>query len=342
MSNRPITIVGAGAIGGVIGHALAHGGEDVTLVDVDRDHVAAIQERGLIVTGAHGSSAVAIKALHPRELESEAQLDIVLLSVKALHTDEAMRTIAPRLGPTGFVVSVQNGLQEPVIARHIGAARTVGAFVNIYADRSEPGEIAYGGPGTFVIGEIDGSDSRRVDDLVKRLQVWGPARASTNVNGYLWSKLAYGAILIATATTNETIADILADQQLRPALFALASEVLTIADKHGVQPQPFDDWDPGLVHGSRADQVEAHAMFDRLVARLRNYTKTRTGVWRDLSVHRRRTEVPIHYAPVVADAESFGVEVPRIRWLVETIVGIENGELEQGLANLEGLVGRSR
>src|SRR5690606_3088918 len=99
-----------------------------------------------------------------------------------------------------------------------------------------------------------------------------------------------------------------------------------------------DGWDPSLVSGPLSDEVEAEKMFDRLVTRLRNYTKTRTGVWRDLSVHKRRTEVPHHYAPVLASAEEMGMKVPHIRWLVETIVGIEGGAIDQGTENLDALV----
>src|SRR5690606_27006463 len=162
-------------------------------------------------------------------------------------------------------------------------------------------------------GEVDGSNSKRVNDLVDRLQVWGPARATNNVNGYLWSKLAYGAILIATATTNETISDVLADCRVRPGLIALAGDVLREAARSGIKPQPFDGWDPGLLSGPLSDDAEANKMFDRLVTRLRNYTKTRTGVWRDLAVHKRRTEVPHHYASVIATAEELGVKVPHIQ-----------------------------
>src|SRR5690606_24398637 len=209
MSRRPITIVGAGAIGGVLGHALARADEDVTLVDIDKAHVAAIREGGLTLTSADGSSTVPVSSIHASQLDRIAPLEIVLLSVKAMHTEVAMSSIAPLLASDGFVVSIQNGLQEPTIAQYVGGDRTVGAFVNIYSDRSQPVVGAYGGRGTLVIGEVDGCDSTRVNDLVDRLQVWGPARATRNVNGYLWSKLAYGAILIATATTNETIADVL-------------------------------------------------------------------------------------------------------------------------------------
>lgn len=332
-----ITIVGAGAIGGVIGHALACSGNDVILVDADPEHVKAIASNGLVVRDASGSKSCRIRAFHTGELPDDLRMETTLLCVKALHTRAALETIAPRLAQEGFVVSIQNGLQEPIIAEYVGQERTVGAFVNLFADKTAPGEISYGGTGTLTIGEVDGTISPRVQDLVYRLQAWGPAKATENILGYLWSKLAYGAMLIATATTNETISDLFADHRFREPLLGLATEVLAVAASQGVTPEPFDDWDPSAVYGPTSTVTAADVMMNRVVERLRTYTKTRTGVWRDLAVHHRKTEVGSHYAPVIDLATRCGIEVRGVKWLVNTITAIEAGETGLDATNLVGL-----
>ena len=76
------------------------------------------------------------------------------------------------------MVSLQNGLNEQAIADRVGAARTVGAFVNLFADVIGPGEIQDGGAGALVVGELDGTDSERVTSVVADLQAWGPAKAT--------------------------------------------------------------------------------------------------------------------------------------------------------------------
>src|SRR6476469_7835267 len=117
-------VVGAGAIGGTIGARLARDGRDVLLCDTDAAHVEAVNAHGLAIEGPveQFTAAVAAGALPDG-------LGAVLLAVKAQDTAAALDEIAPRLAPDGFVVSLQNGINEPGIAARIGEERTVGAFV---------------------------------------------------------------------------------------------------------------------------------------------------------------------------------------------------------------------
>lgn len=331
------TIYGAGAIGGVIGAYLARGGLEVEYVDIDLAHVNMLNKQGLTIKLADTEFTVPARAYTAEEFAAkQGKLDIVLLCVKAHHTLEAAKTIAPRLADNGYIVSFQNGLCEADIAAVVGAERTVGCFVNLFADYLEPGIISYGGQGAVYIGELNGEQSKRVRSLVEALSLWGPAQATSNIEGYLWSKLAYGAILISTALTNETIADILEDKRHQMMLFDLGAEILRTADYYGVQPLGFDDWNPSWAYpidkrdwNVISQQVAAH------IKRLRSYTKTRTGVWRDLAVRKRKTEVPAQLKPIVVKAQQAGIEVPLLRTLVQLIEEIENGRRELSLDNLE-------
>ena len=103
------------------------------------------------------------RALTPDAVQG--RFDTVLLCVKAQHTEAAARDIAPHLADDGCIVSVQNGLNERMIARIVGPARTVGAFVNFGADYMEPGVVHYGGRGAVVLGEIDGRITPRPSAL---------------------------------------------------------------------------------------------------------------------------------------------------------------------------------
>ena len=158
-------VVGAGAIGGTVGARLARDGHDVLFCDADLEHVAAINESGLTLEGPVEQLQVPARAVPPEELPDG--LDRVLLAVKAHHTATAMASVGPRLADDGFVVSLQNGLNEPVIAEEVGERRVVGAFVNFGADYLGPGRIFLRGRGTFRIGELDGRPSDRVDALVR-------------------------------------------------------------------------------------------------------------------------------------------------------------------------------
>ena len=169
----PYTVVGAGAIGGTLAHHLARAGHPVTVVDADQEHIRAIAVDGItLVRGDTLSSVPVQSAVTPQE--GPDSVGRVLLAVKAQATDRALDWVVPRLSPGGFVVSLQNGLNEDAIAARVGAERTVGAFVNLFADVIGPGQIRDGGLGALVVGEMDGSTSARVRSVVEDLQAWGP------------------------------------------------------------------------------------------------------------------------------------------------------------------------
>jgi 2-dehydropantoate 2-reductase len=327
---RPYVIVGAGAIGGTLGHHLARAGHPVTVVDADPEHVRRIDADGLVVVrGAERRAARVARALTPDPDEQALRMERVLLAVKAQATGAALEWIAPRLAEDGFVVSLQNGLNEDEIARRIGRDRTVGAFVNLFADVIGPGEIRDGGQGALVVGELDGRDSDRVREVVADLQAWGPARATGNVSGYLWSKLGFGAMLVATALADAPMAELI--DRHRAVMHALVAEVYAVAEAEGITLEPFDAFDPLPYAGD--DDVAKDRATDALVAWLRTQAKDRSGIWRDIAVRRRPTEVPTHYRPVLAAAARHAIPVPGLERLVAQI-----GELEAGAAMAEGRI----
>jgi 2-dehydropantoate 2-reductase len=300
-------VVGAGAIGGTIGARLARDGHDVLLCDADAEHVAAVNARGLTIEGPVEEFTSRVPAVSPDELPDD--LGAVLLAVKAQHTGAALTAIAPRLATQGFVVSLQNGVNEPAIAALIGEARTVGGFVNFGADYLAPGRIFVGGRGALYVGELDGRESERVARLVRDLP---DAKSTGNILGYLWAKEAYGAMLFATAVSDMSIADALAEPRYRTLFVRLAREVLSVAP---VAPEPFDGFDPDDLEGSIGQLVE----FNRRSA------KTHSGIYRDLAVRKRKAETAI-----LED-----VDGPLVRRTLELIHQIEDGGRVCEVPNLE-------
>lgn len=335
MTDSPTTVVGAGAIGGTLAVHLALAGHDVHVVDADPDHVAAIRAEGLRLVDADGRERVAGVRADVPDAADTARPGRVLLAVKAQHTGAALEWLAPRLAPDGFVVSLQNGLNEDRIAGAVGVPRTVGAFVNLFADVVAPGVVRDGGQGALVVGELDGRPSARVDELVADLQSWGPAKATDNVAGYLWSKLAFGAVLTATALADAPMADLV--DRHRILMHELAREVLTVAEARGVRVEAFDHWDPAA-YSSRSPRADAAT--DDLVAWLTTMPKDRSGIWRDIAVRHRPVEVHDHYAPVIADARSAGIAVPLLRGVLDRLAAVEQGRHPMSEENLRELIAR--
>jgi 2-dehydropantoate 2-reductase len=260
-----------------------------------------------------------------------------MLATKAHHTEVATRALLPHLTDRGCVISAQNGLNEIAIAEIIGPRRTVGAFVNFGADYLEPGVIHYGGHGAVVVGEIDGTITPRATAIRDAWRDFDDrAIVTPNIWGYLWAKEAYGAMLFATALTNESIADALARSEFEDVYIALAREALAVAAARGVTPEPFDGFDP-TVFTPAAPREAAERSLAALVVHNRRSAKTHSGIWRDLAVRKRPTEVDAQLGIVVRLGAAAGVATPVMGRLVGLIHEIERGARAQSLSTLQTL-----
>lgn len=325
-------------MGGTLGAGMARAGHDVTFVDAVAEHVAAINNRGLHIEGPITDFTVKAPAFTPATLKGT--WDTILLATKAHHTEDAVRALRPHLTETGCVVSVQNGLNELTIAKAMGEQRTVGAFVNFGADYMSPGVIHYGGRGTIRVGEAFGKPAVTPRVLAIR-DAWRDfderAEATDNIWGFLWGKEAYGAMLFATALTNESIADALAMPRYRNLYIAIAREILAVTKARGVRPEAFDGFDPGAYAPGAPPDAATHSL-DALVAHNRKSAKTHSGIWRDLAVRKRPTEVDAQLGIVVTLGAEAGVRTPLTAKLVTMIHEIERGERPLAIENLDTLV----
>ena len=333
--NLPLVIWGAGAMGGSIGAALVRGGVDVLFVDKVPDHVRAMNEKGLRIRGPVDESTTPVQATLPSGLRG--RFPLVFLCVKAHHTGDALSQLEPHLAEEGAVVSIQNGLCELEIAEAVGAERTVGAFVNFGADYLEPGVIHRGNRGATVVGEISGAVTERAREIHGLLLHFEPrALLTENIFGFLWGKLAYAALLFATALTDDSIADVLAAREFRPILVSLAQEVVAVALARGVSLEAFDGFDPGAFQPG----VPAHlpeSSLDDLVSFNRASAKTHSGIWRDLAVRKRSTEVDAQLGWVVRIGRDVGIGTPLTTAVIRQIHQIEAGKRSQSWENLEEL-----
>jgi 2-dehydropantoate 2-reductase len=308
MSMR-VTIIGSGAIGGTLGAHMIRAGHDITLCDADAAHVAAIRERGLIIEGPVNEFTVAARAITPRELPE--RIEHAIVAVKSLHTPAAAELLRGRLAPDGYVLTVQNGLTADTLVAAVGRTRVLSSFVNFGADVMAPGRIMQGNVATFRVGELDGGRiTPRVLDLAAALPY---AQATDNVLGFLWGKEAYGAMLWAGAVSDLTIAEHLEDPRYRPVMLAVAREVLAQAP---VQVESFDGFEPDDLEGS----------LDRLAEFNRNSAKKYSGIYRDLVVRKRKTEID----EVLRD-----ISGPVFNKVAELIHDIEAGRRVNERANLD-------
>jgi 2-dehydropantoate 2-reductase len=307
----PLVVVGGGAIGGTLAAHLTRAGSDVLICDADEAHVAAIREHGLRIEGPVNEFTVEIPAVTPAELPD--RIDRAIVAVKSLHTRAAAAQLRDRLVPDGYVLTVQNGLTADTLVEAVGEDRVLSSFVNIGADVMAPGVVMQGNVATFRVGELRGGQiTPRVRALADELPY---AEATDNVLGYLWGKEAYGAMLWAGAVSDLPIAEHLVHPRYRPVMIAIAREVL---DQAPVPVEGFDGFEPDDLEGS----------LDRLAEFNRRSAKKYSGIYRDLMVRRRKTEI---------DEMLRDVSGPIFDKVAAIIHDIEDGRRTCEAANLDEL-----
>jgi len=335
---EPILIWGAGAIGGTLGAFWGRAGEDVLMVDIDADHAERCSNQGLAITGPVETFRQIVPTVTPQELTG--LFDRIVLAVKAHHTADATAALAPHLRADGFVLSAQNGLNELTLSEILGPERTMGAFVNFGADWHGPGEILFGNRGAVVVGEIDGTVRERTRAMHRLLQIFEPEAVLTDdIWAYLWGKLGYGAMLFGTALTPDSMTENFADPSRIAAWRALGREVMAVAASRGVGPKGFNGFEPAAFLPGAGDAA-ADASIAALAEFNRHTAKTHTGIWRDLAVRKRRTEVDPQVGEIARLAREAGIATPALDAVVELIHDIEAGRRSQSRETLDVLIAR--
>jgi len=311
-------VIGAGAIGGLVGAHLARAGEDVTLVDANIEHVAAIRRDGLRIQGAD-DFVVRVPAITPDELEGP--LDVVLFAVKSQHSATAIAPVAPILSPDGLVLSMQNGLESSHISDAVGPERTFVSLMTFGGNYAGPGVIHFAGRAEFQIGGEDGRVTPKLEELADVIsRSFQPCTTTHNVMGAHWTKSVIGGVYFATAVMDADVVDLIDDPRCRAAFRAIVEECVAIADSTGAVLVPVDGFDPGAFRAGVADEAGMRESWAQLRAYwMRNEGQTRTGVWRDLAVYRRPTEVDGIVGAMLRIGRENGVAAPRLQRVYDLV-----------------------
>jgi 2-dehydropantoate 2-reductase len=189
-----IAVMGAGAIGSVIGGMLALNGHKVTLIG-RASHMDHIRNHGLHITGIWGDHLV--KDINTSISPLQEYQDIVFLTVKSFDTAAAAKEALSMVGPDTIVVSMQNGLGNmETLAGIVGKKKAVGAMAIFGAILLEPGCVEVTVIASeALVGEIDGL-TPRVEAIAHILDSAGiPARPSRNIMRDIWHKALYNIAL---------------------------------------------------------------------------------------------------------------------------------------------------
>lgn len=235
-SGDEVWIVGAGGVGSVLGARLEHARPgSVLLIDTWAEHVDAIQSSGLTVDYPEAPVHVRPSASLLADLGDCTDLPaLVVLAVKAYDTAETIEAIMPHIG-IAPVLSLQNSINEEIIADLIGAERTIGGVCLYSAGLIGPGHGFQGmAGGKIVIGELDGSVGPRTEDVARILRASVSTEISTDIWSELWTKLIRNAMVNAMAAiTNLGMGGLVAVPGADRICVGLGSEAVRVAFQSG-------------------------------------------------------------------------------------------------------------
>ena len=328
-------IWGAGAMGGVLGAYLARANHPVTLVDTSVAHVAAIRDKGLSIVGPLDEFRIAIPIFTPEALEG--RWNRIMLAVKSQHTEAACEAIAPHLAEDGVILTLQNGFNDEIIANRFGRERTFVTIGGVTGDVQAPGIIRLGMALAMPTGHVDGGDGPVLQELVSILRLFDAGSFATDdIQSHLWSKHCINGLSSATAMALSPLAELVKIKIMRDVIAGVMGEIASVALAHKVTPHPYAGFDPtAFLKGTPADGRES--FFKYVAANAAKDGKPHSGMWRDLNVHKRETEVAPLLNPIIDLGRRYGVNTPMLSAVVSIIAEIEQGKLLQDDANLSGL-----
>jgi 2-dehydropantoate 2-reductase len=166
-----------------------------------------------------------------------------------------------------------------------------------------------------------------------------PVRLTENLWGFLWAKTCYASLLFATALTDETIYDVVEHSHpIQRMLVRLVAEAMAVAEASGVRLESFDEYEPALYRrGASGDDAAVREAMTAVSRFYRVHTKVKSGIWRDLAVRKRKTEVDSQPGMVAEKGKALGISTPLTARLVQMIHEREDGTRPMGWANLEEL-----
>ena len=231
-----IVIVGAGGVGGYFGALLARSGQNVSFV-ARGAHLHAMQQHGLRIQTPQGEwSLASVQATE--QLEGLRSADLVLLCVKNYDLPPILERMSSLIGPDTAVITLQNGIQAPELARQqLGDKHILPGVVYCEVSVAEPGVIRRGTDmQRLIFGEYDGSHSERAHTIAHAFSAAGiDTNLSENVHAALWTKCCFICAMSGVTTlARQPLGALLADAETRQLLQTLMHETRAVAEAHAV------------------------------------------------------------------------------------------------------------
>jgi 2-dehydropantoate 2-reductase len=301
---------GGGAMGGIFGGYLARAGNDVTLVDVSRAAVEAINAEGLTIEEKDGSRPV-IRVPATDDPASIGPVDLIVNFVKCYHTEAAIRSAAPMIGKDTAVLSLQNGWgNAPRIAGIVGEDRVLVGLTYHGGTLLGPGKVKHPGVGMTYVGELSGKTTPRLESVVSAFR---GARIETTLSNRIldevWKKLALNACTLPTSALLRFLShELVAFDGTMSLMAALLNEVVAVARAQDIALDYDERW--AAITGLLEKAVGGKA-----------------SMLQDVEA-RRQTEIEVINGAIVEAGKRTGVATPHNETMVWMVQAAERHYLQ--------------
>ncbi|MES0828402.1 ketopantoate reductase family protein [Ruegeria sp. SCP11] len=281
-------ILGAGALGSVIGGLLAIAGRDVALWDVNDTHLDAIRKKGLRIDGPKGTEVLQLPAIRPEEADETP--DLIILLTKTIHTEAALAGVQKHIDAGAHVLSLQNGLGNAErIAAIVPPDRVLYGCTMMPGRFIEPGHVASQGKGYAVFKSLTENGlafakSAAVETDMVTLEV------TDSTDQIIWQKAAFNCAMNASCALTDARVGALSQPEMFKLLTDVSGEAVAVANALGVTAS----------HSEVIDQIR-HA--------LEHHTEHKPSMLQDIEAG-RPTEIDSLCGEVARLAEQNNLSAP--------------------------------
>lgn len=305
-SKRPrIAILGAGAMGGLIGGSLSEGGADVTLIDVNAEHVAALRQKGLKLKTDKGERFIPVPVLFPWEVSQT--YDLIIVFTKTMHTKSAITAIRSAIDSHTVLLSLQNGLDNKLSLMEFVDQKNIIIGITTYpADTKQTGCVESHGEGIVKLAAASTSAAPPILNDIPELFTHSGIRTivAPQVEVAIWEKVIFNAALNGLcAITRSTVGQIAANADTRELAFQIIDELCTTAHACGF-----------AVQNERIEKTVSEA--------LERHTSHKPSMLQDVLAE-RPTEIEAICGAAVRRAEEHRIAVPVTRTILKLVRHID-------------------
>lgn len=324
-------IYGAGAMGTVLGAYIAKAGREIDLVNRNREHIAALKEKGAHVVGTV-DFVQKVNALLPEEMTE--QYDIILLMTKQRMNGEIVSFLKDRLKEDGALCTCQNGLPEPKIAEIIGEDRTLGCAIawgatfrgkGVSELTSDPAAL------TFSLGAY--GKGNHLQDVKELLECMGTVTVEQNYIGARWSKLLINSAFSGLSTvTGATFGEISKEKRSRRVAQAIMKECIDVAKAAGIRIEPVQGHKIDKLFDYKGSLKKAFS-FALIPVAMKKHARLISSMLQDLRAG-KKCEIDFINGVVCEYGKRCGVATPCNERTVQLVHEIEEGKRSISFENI--------